>query len=256
MVWTPPVGKWTQQDIENHRKYQQWLKQAQQQGLGLRAAPQIMRRAERINLLPYWKGKRGWAHNLKSRSHGHENNETVQTVDLGGGAWGILKNRLMQRYFLREYQGRQFIWQGPDSSPGNGRFYVTYFDSGEGSPVCPVEMAVGEEWRNDRPHTVQFYQLRDGSFSAENSGSATNWIKLHAHHERMTFLNGVTLSDVIEIGNNEIHLMARDRTLVGWRRHHFDPHTPQESGVSELHAPFSRLGDPLPLPHYVPPKKA
>ncbi|MGB1252426.1 MAG: peptidoglycan DD-metalloendopeptidase family protein [Candidatus Promineifilaceae bacterium] len=217
--------------------------------------PQILIPADRINLLPYWKGKQGWAHNLRSFTNGNENNETVQTVLFENGEWGIVKNQAMQRYFLREYEGRMFIWQGPDTSPGNGRFYATFINKGLGAPVCPVEMAVGEEWHNSRPHYVQFYQLANGQPSAPNSGVATNWIKLHNHYPSKTF-NGIMVNDVIEIGNNEIHLLARDRTLVGWSRQHDDPHTPQSAGLSEIHKPFTRTANPLPVPHFDTPDAA
>ncbi len=72
----------------------------------------------------------------------------------------------------------------------------------------------------------------------------------------MTFVNGIVLKDVIEIGNNETHLLARDRTLVGWSRDHHDPHTPKSAGVSELHAPFSRKPEPLDLPRFTMPQSA
>ena len=217
--------------------------------------PVIIKPAQRINLLPYWRGRPGLAHNLRSFVGTHENNETVQTIMLPDGGWAIVKNQAMQRYFLREHEGRMFIWQGPDTSPGNGRFYATFFNLALGAPVCPVEMAVGEEWRNSRPHYVQFYNMGDGQPSQANSGVATNWIKLHAHHPSRTF-NGIVVNDVIEIGNNEVHLLARDRTLVGWKRLHDDPHTPQSAGLSEIHIPGSRIANPRPLPHFEMPQAA
>lgn len=212
---------------------------------------------KRINLLPYWRGELGLSHNLRSYNEdGSENNETVQMLPDGENRWLQLKNRQFETYWLDEFKGRQFIWQGADCSPGGGRVYLTWFNGEPGSPVIPVDPYLGEIWENDEPHWVQFYLLKDGSFSERNSGWFTNRIKFRALHKQMTFVNGVTVDDVAQVGWDglENRLMAKYRGLSGWSRDHFDPHSPQSSGVSEIHEPFSRQPDPLTLPVLAEPK--
>jgi hypothetical protein len=190
-------------------------------------------------------------HGVRSVKNGHENNETVTTIDRDGKKL-FIKNGFFETIWLKDYQGKPYIWRGLDTSAGNGRMYTVWFNGQEGAPWCPRHMRIGEVWHSGVEFHVQFYQIASGALDELNSGLAPNHIKLVAHYPEMKFVNGVVMKDVIKLEwvGHEAYYYARDRGLVGWAREHNDPHTPRESGVSEIHRADRANGSDLrPIAH-------
>ncbi len=213
---------------------------------------------KKFDVWAYIVGKPGFAHGVRSHdSAGNEHNETVTTIDRNGRKL-FVKNGVFETIWLEDWQGEPYIWRGLDTSPGNGRMYTVWLDGREGSPWCPRYMSIGEKWEAPREHWVQFYHINSGQMSAANSGRWRNRIKFYAHYPEMAFVNGVKIKDVIKLGwdGGEKYYYARDRGLVGWAREHHDPHTPQQSGVSEVHSIGSRPLTPIAHAPYQKPPQA
>lgn len=213
---------------------------------------------KQFDIWEYIVGKPGLAHGVRSHdSGGNEHNETVTTVERNGKKL-FIKNGVFETIWLADWRGEPYIWRGLDTSPGNGRMYTVWLDGQEGSPWCPRFLRVGEKWESPVEHWVQFYQIDNGVMSALNSGRWRNRIRFYAHYPEMKFVDGVVVKDVIKLGwdGGEKYYYARDRGLVGWAREHHDPHTPQQSGVSEIHTPGSRPLTPIAHANYHKPPQA
>ena len=91
-----------------------------------------------------------------------------------------------------------------------------------------------------RKASVHLYNKADGE--PISSGTVTDTMTFVAHHATFTGYDGVSVRDVIELQWNqgESYFYARGWGLVGWGRMHNDPHTPQNSRISEVHAPGAR----------------
>jgi murein DD-endopeptidase MepM/ murein hydrolase activator NlpD len=148
------------------------------------------------------------------------------------------KNRNWEGFFFDS----DFIYRDLDTSPGGGRYYrLTDPDRQVGSRWMRRRMKVGESFAQQR--RVQFFVLDNCAPSEANSGTVTDTMLLAGHHPTITLRTGLEVEDVIElhwVNGGEKYFYGRGFGLVAWERMHQDPHTPQWSALSEVHAPSTR----------------
>lgn len=123
-----------------------------------------------------------------------------------------------------------FICRDIDTSPGGGR-YMRQF----GAPWFKVQAREGESFTSSK--LVQFFNIKDCSPSAPNSGQVTDTITFVAHYRSLKLMTGVEVEDVIVLRweqGGELYHYARGYGLVQWSRVHNDPNSPAWSALSEM----------------------
>lgn len=169
-----------------------------------------------IDILPYFNPPANVQYMVRHPDGSQERFRTEYRSD--GNGWYFVKNNLWEYWFLRG----DYIYLAQDISPapdstGRERYYQVFENEVLGGAWCPRYMKVGQN--HTRPHFVQFYAKNNCQELSENSGDSANNTTLIAHYASMTFSTGITLQDVIEIGNpnGEVHCFARGYGRVAWK---------------------------------------
>lgn len=186
-----------------------------------------------IDMLPYLRGD-GRLYEVRNAAGGQER---CQSQNGPGTIFYQTKNSNWEQLDFDD----AYIYRDVDTSPGGGRYYRLLEDGRPGSRWIPRHWRPGETYTRSR--RVQFYRLSDCVAVPENSGDVTDTMRFVARYASYTFRTGITLPDVVRlewVNGGEVYLYARGVGLCGWERLHQDPHTPQWSAISELHAPGSR----------------
>jgi murein DD-endopeptidase MepM/ murein hydrolase activator NlpD len=174
---------------------------------GRMALPQYTSQAPTIDLLPYLRGD-GRMYEVR---HPDGKTETFQSQRDGDWWFYQVKNSQWEQL----YADNTYIWRGYDTSPGEGRFYIQWEPGQVRARWCPRNMRVGQAWVG-AGHQVQFYRKSDCQPDPNNSGNATNTMRLVAWHTSKTW-NGITVPDVVEMTNGtEVWFYARGYGLVAW----------------------------------------
>jgi len=169
---------------------------------------------ETIDLLPYFNPPATVQYMVR---HPDGSQERFRT-EYGDGGWYYVKNNLWEHWLLRD--GKiclaSDISPAPQPSNDTPRYYIVRENGVYGASWCKRYMKIGETYH--AAHGVQFYAKDNCRELDENSGASANTNTLIAHYASMTFSTGITLQDVIEIGNpaGEIHLFAKGYGRVGW----------------------------------------
>lgn len=166
-----------------------------------------------IDLLPYLRGD-GRLYDVR---HASGATETFQTQSGSGNVFYQVKNAQWEELSVDE----TYIWRGTDTSPGPDsqgvqRFYRQWEADKPMARWCLRRMSVGQEFVAAQPHNVQFYRKDDCRPLKENSGIATNRIKLIARHGSVTW-GSLVINDVLELRSpHETYYYARGHGLVAW----------------------------------------
>jgi murein DD-endopeptidase MepM/ murein hydrolase activator NlpD len=148
--------------------------------------------------------------------------EDVQDMDLGGG---MFVRRKGSNGEWHRHNGH-FFWLIHDTSPDVGkegieRVYTLYKNGQPGAPKSKVFQAVGELWKEDGVHHVQFRAKADCRKLDENSGAASNSSIITRHEKNYTFNRygqNLTFDEVIfERTGVETQIYGRkDGKSCGW----------------------------------------
>jgi hypothetical protein len=131
------------------------------------------------------------------------------------------------------------VYRGTDTSPGGGRYYTLRDPGMYGAAWAPRFWRVGDVF--ERNPLVTFYNKTDCSLAL--SGMQRSWLRFEMLHASYTFVNGITLADVVELAwltspdgpPQERYFYAAGYGLVGW-----SGVGAGSSGISEIHAPGQR----------------
>jgi GH25 family lysozyme M1 (1,4-beta-N-acetylmuramidase) len=148
--------------------------------------------------------------------------EDVQDMDLGGGMFVRRKGNNGEWH---RHNG-QFFWLIHDTSPDVGdegipRVYTLYKNGVPGAPKSKVFQAVGEQWKEEGVHHVQFRAKADCRLLAENSGAASNSSIITRYEKNFTlnrYGQNLTFDEVIfEKTGVETQIYGRkDGRSCGW----------------------------------------
>jgi hypothetical protein len=153
---------------------------------------------------------------------GHETNEDVQDMELGGGMYVRRKNS-QGEWWRRDASLFHLIHDTSPDPGGDGvpRLYTLYKGGAAGAPKNPVSMTVGTVWRESGHHFVQF-RARHGCYDLnENSGFSQNSAVITRLESNFTFNSygqNLTFDSVIWIQTGvETQVYARkDGRSCGW----------------------------------------
>lgn len=186
-----------------------------------------------LDMAPYIKGDgrlyeviNEWGSQQRHQSQSGQGNEFFQTKD---SDWEQM------------FSTSDYIVRDIDSSPGGGRYYRLKEGDSWGSAWIPRTWSIGDVFTRSR--YVQFFKEQGCVPDPNNSGGVTDTMRFVAHHDNYAFQTGLVIQDVVElewVNGPERYFYARNYGLVGWRRLHDDPNTPEWSAISEEHAPGTR----------------